>query len=108
MLTFQADADIIDPCMMLPMKRIPADILREFPANRGVGKSKKEVDGHSWFHAVHPGTILPPCSQEKGEVSCAMATLTIRRQRLPVSFNSVVPQYHTNHAIGRRRYIQTP
>ncbi|XP_041787178.1 uncharacterized protein LOC121602480 [Anopheles merus] len=41
MFTFGADADIIDPCVMLPMKRIPADILREFPANWGVGKSEK-------------------------------------------------------------------
>lgn len=41
MFTFGADGDVVDPCVMLPMQRIPADLLRKFPATWGVGKSEK-------------------------------------------------------------------
>ena len=40
MFTFGADGVVVDPCVILPMQRIPAD-LREFPGTWGVGKSEK-------------------------------------------------------------------
>lgn len=48
MFTFGADGSVVPPCVILPMQRIPTDILRLFPKDWGIGKSLK-----GWMDAIN-------------------------------------------------------